>query len=152
MLGRARRFLWLPAHDRRLLVLAWSALFLTRLGLWLVSLVRLRRMLARLAPPLPRAVAGTSHPVGEVVWALTAASRWVPAPTCLTQALAAQMLLARRGCPTSLQIGVARAPGGGVEAHAWLEVRGVPVIGGIDDLARFRPLIADEAISPRDIS
>ena len=59
----------------------------------------------------------------------TVAAR-VPRATCLTQALAAQVLLARLGERSVLRIGVARDERLGVRGHAWLEHRGRVVIGG----------------------
>jgi hypothetical protein len=54
----------------------------------------------------------------------------VPDATCLTQALAVQMLIERHGITTRLHIGVVRDSGHAVRAHAWVESRGVTVIGG----------------------
>jgi hypothetical protein len=95
-----------------------------------------------LEPGARRAV-GTGQPsVERIAWAVGAASRYVPTATCLSQALAAQVLLARHGHPASLRIGVARGAAGRLEAHAWIESRGRIVIGGTADLARYTPLPA----------
>ena len=64
----------------------------------------------------------------RLAWAVTAASRRVPAATCLTQALALHLLCRRRGWPTQLQIGVARSDGA-FRAHAWVEHDGKILIG-----------------------
>jgi hypothetical protein len=48
------------------------------------------------------------------------AARAIPAATCLTQALAAQVLLARSGHPAALRLGTRRT-GASLAAHAWLE-------------------------------
>lgn len=64
-------------------------------------------------------------------WAVATAARRIPAATCLTQALAAQYLLRRRGLEADLRIGVARAAGEPLEAHAWVESRGQVVVGGV---------------------
>jgi hypothetical protein len=77
----------------------------------------------------------------DVVWAVGRASRAIPGATCLTQALAAQLLLSRRGLPSRLRIGVTRAHGGGLRAHAWLESGGVVVIGG-PGVEAYTPLSA----------
>ena len=76
----------------------------------------------------------------QVVWAVTVASQYVPAATCLTQALAAQVLLSRLGHPASLRIGVSRDEAGEFQAHAWVECQGRVVIGGVQALSRFTPL------------
>ena len=76
----------------------------------------------------------------ELTWAVAAASRRVPRATCLTQALALQTLLGREGYESDLHIGVAKAPDGAFEAHAWLASGGRVLIGGGVD--RFTPLVS----------
>jgi len=135
-----------PAH-RRLIGRALVLVPLARLGLWIVPYGRVRRMMSvsrrdpesTAAGARPRATA--RHTPGEIAWAVRAVSRRVPAASCLTQALAAQRLLAQDGYPSRLQIGVARSPTGTFEAHAWLECEGRIVIGEIDDLTRFTPMV-----------
>lgn len=60
---------------------------------------------------------------------VAAASRVVPHATCLTQALAAQILLVRRGHDAMLRIGVARDHSGAFTAHAWIEQEGRVIVG-----------------------
>jgi len=68
----------------------------------------------------------------RILWAAQAATRrLLPERPCLTQALTAHVLLARRGASsTTLQIGVRRRPDGTLDAHAWLDREGTVVIGG----------------------
>ena len=65
---------------------------------------------------------------------------------CLTNALAVQFLLGRRGYSTVLRIGVAKKDGSALEAHAWLEHEGEVLLGGVDSPQRFTsfPPIAQE--------
>ena len=59
--------------------------------------------------------------------------------TCLPRALTLNWLLARRHISSSLRIGVAKLPSG-MQAHAWVEVAGVP-IGEAENIAeRFTVL------------
>ena len=68
-----------------------------------------------------------------VAWSVSAAARLVPQATCLTQALAGQRLLARRGRGSRVVIGV-RPQDAGLHAHAWL-IRGDRVLlGGAGEL------------------
>jgi len=68
------------------------------------------------------------------------AGRHLPgAGTCLTQALAAHVLLRRQGYPTLLHIGVLRGEEGRLEAHAWLKSGDKVVIGG-GELERYTVL------------
>ena len=63
-------------------------------------------------------------------WALQAWGKRVPwRADCLVQALAARLWLERSGTQSVLRLG-ARRVGGGILAHAWLEVDGTPVSGG----------------------
>jgi len=54
----------------------------------------------------------------------------VPRASCLTQALAAAILLARHGYPATLRLGVAKNPDGSLRAHAWIESGGQTMLGG----------------------
>lgn len=92
--------------------------------------------------PRARTSAGGAQPsVEDVAWAVRRVSRAVPGATCLTQALAARLLLSRRGHDSRLEIGVSRAAGSRLRAHAWLETNNVVVLGG-RDAAGYTPLSA----------
>jgi len=81
--------------------------------------------------------------VYKIVWAVSAAARRVPQATCLTQALATQIMLGRRGHRTSLQLGIMKTAAGKMDAHAWLEREGKVLIGLNDtfsQLTRLPPL------------
>jgi hypothetical protein len=68
--------------------------------------------------------------LGQVVRAVErAGDRLLGEDSCLPRALAAQLLLRRGGIPAELCIGVRRGAAGKLEAHAWVESRGVVVIG-----------------------
>lgn len=87
-----------------------------------------RPVLARAARPIGTERLGVTG-VDRIAWAVSAVARVVVGTGCLTQALAAQILLARAGQASDLRIGVARNEGRQVRAHAWLESRGRIVIG-----------------------
>ncbi len=75
--------------------------------------------------------------------AVTAAARNVPwNAVCLPQAIAAKVILARRGCGSSFHLGAAFDGKGKLTAHAWLEAGGTVVVGAagipsVTPLARF---------------
>jgi len=81
----------------------------------------------------------------RLLWAVEAATRRVlPRRPCLTQALVARLLLARRGAqPTTLHLGVARRLDGTLGAHAWLERNGAVLIGGDASTATYSVLRPD---------
>ncbi len=58
---------------------------------------------------------------------------------CLTQAIACRWLLARRGHHADLKLGVRREEGGGIMAHAWLEMDGKIILGGWDSADVYVP-------------
>jgi Transglutaminase-like superfamily len=139
--GRGRpalaRFLRLGWNDRLLLGQAAIMLGATRVTLAIVPFVRLRRVLARLARRSPRR---PGVDPSRAAWAVSAASRFVPgARHCLTQALVAQLLLARAGTPSELRIGLSRGERGELHGHAWLEAGGRIVIGG-EEADSYRPI------------
>jgi hypothetical protein len=123
------KFFRLQAPDRRMITEAAAAVITIRVALWLVEFGRLRAALDRLAALLEVAASTASAPVERVTWAVSAVSARVPRATCLTQALAARLMLERRRVPATLRIGVARTAEYSVEAHAWLECDGHIVIG-----------------------
>jgi hypothetical protein len=70
----------------------------------------------------------------DVAWGIGAAARRVPwRSKCLEQAIAAKMMLRRRGVHSTLYLGVTREPTG---AHAWVRVGGWNVTGG-QDVSRY---------------
>ena len=112
-----------------------------RVALWVLPW----RLVSR-APRLSRR--RDDQVIDDTSRAVQAAARFVPAATCLTQALALRALLARRGRPSTLTLGV-RHPARSVEAHAWLEADGRIVLGdpGTTPFARLHPP-APAAASP----
>lgn len=141
-MNRPRKFLRLPAAERRLLLEAALLLAMIKLGLKLLPFQTLKRLVDKFSGSSPGPPADPRSSVEMVVWAMEAAGRYVSG-TCLTRALAAQVLLAQRGHPVLLHIGVAREEGEKFLAHAWLESAGRVVIGG-NELERYTPLVALE--------
>ena len=111
---------------------------LIRIGLRLLPFQTLKQLLDSAS----KSRAANQFSSDRIAWAVTAASRYVLGDKpCLTQALAAQLLLKRRGYPASLRIGVARKEGGELQAHAWVESEDRVVVGG-GELSRYTPLPA----------
>ena len=142
---RLGKFLRLPPADRRLLVTASLLQAGIRLGLSLLPYRKLRRLVDRMALTGTQAAPPVSPE--RIAQAVTRASRAVPGATCLTQALAAQVLLERRGHPTRVRVGIGRTEGARLLAHAWVECDGRIVLGGAD-LTRFTPLSALDPLAP----
>ena len=135
-----RKFLRLPTPDRRLLIKAALLLEAIKLALRILPFRVLRRLVVgaeKTAIGVRRVELATPEKVARAV---ETASRTIPGEkTCLTQALAAQVLLTRRGHPALLHIGIVKNEEGEFQAHAWVECEGKVVIGG-HELERYTPL------------
>jgi hypothetical protein len=61
---------------------------------------------------------------------VTRAARYVPfRAVCLPQAMAARLMLKRRGIASTMHFGAAKGEAKPLDAHAWLDAAGVEVTG-----------------------
>ena len=137
---RVRRLLNLAPGDRALLVRAAFLVSLVRSGLWILPFDFVRRVVLR-----PRRQAGKVQ-AAKLIWAVKVVSPYLPQASCLTQALAAQALLAVSGYPSRIEVGVAKESEQSLAAHAWLVFEERVVLGG-PDVNRYVPLAAWEGKS-----
>jgi hypothetical protein len=81
----------------------------------------------------------------KIRWAVGCAAQNVPfQAVCFPQALAASIMLQRRGVSSTLHFGAAKAGIRGMDAHVWLEAAGVevtgyPVASGFIEIGCFMP-------------
>jgi hypothetical protein len=143
MIRLLKRFAALGAQDRNLLLRALFLVGALRAGLCLLPFRVVQRLTARASRN-----AAATYPVGTYVWAVRSASRFVPGATCLTQALAAQVLLARSGYDSRIEIGVAKDEQRRFRAHAWV-VCGDEIVIGRAEADRYVPLAAWETTIER---
>jgi len=137
-----KRFVQLSAAERRILSRVFLVVGVARASLWLSPLEKARRLVARAA------IGAAGDSVEQVVWAVRAASRYLPGATCLTQAMAAQALLTQAGFPSQIEIGFAKGQDQDeddgalrhVRAHAWVVCYGQVVLGGQPG-ARYNSLV-----------
>jgi hypothetical protein len=145
--GVWRRFLALPAAERRETVLAAAAIPVVWLLVRLLGFGSTRRLMERGARPaddLRQPAAGIDGVVRSVD---RAAGRLGPLSTCLTRSLVLWWRLRRHGHPAVLRAGVRRAEAG-IEAHAWVELGG-SVLNDVADVAeRFTPFDRPLAAGP----
>jgi hypothetical protein len=127
-MSRVKRFLQLPAPERWLLAQALFYVVVARACVAFVSFPVLCRFLGRRAvPPSIR----TCHSPERIAWAVAAAGRLVPGSTCLSDSVAAHLLLRRGGWPAVLCLSVdAGRAGLPFRAHASVESQGRTIIGG----------------------
>ena len=133
---KLRTLLALDWRDRGALFRAWAWLSFAKAAL---AVLGLRRTLAIVAPARADAAAQTrEHGAREAKWNSIAA-RYVPGgASCLVRSLALLGLLRRHGVAAELRVGIGRtAPQ--LEAHAWVEIDGVPVNDAADVATRYPP-------------
>jgi hypothetical protein len=132
------RFGQVDNRRRTLLPEAVVYLLAARLALIFVPFPRLARHLGSFVPPTdPRAVAvrtagaaDETQLAEDVGWAVTRAARYVPFnAVCLPQAMAARVMLERRGVKSVMHFGAAKGTDKPLDAHAWLDAAGVEVTG-----------------------
>jgi hypothetical protein len=135
---RLRRLLDAGRGKRALLAEALMWLLLARLALVAVPFPRLARRLGSFVTPgdsqtlqaRTRCTGSQAQVAAQIGWAVTRAARLAPfKAVCLPQAMAARIMLMRRGVPSVLYFGASRIPGGPIDAHAWLDAAGVKVTG-----------------------
>jgi len=136
--GRWQRLLGTSELELRLGPEAWCALLLARAAL---RLAPRRALAAALAGPIAAAPGADGDSPETLARAVSLAAAAHPgAVRCLPRALALGRLLTARGHAARVRIGV-RKEGGGLAAHAWVEVAGAPVGEPQAIEARFLPLV-----------
>jgi hypothetical protein len=136
-----RNFARRPFRDKLHLLKALPFVIASRVGL---TVLGYRRLLTLIDRPHDWPAAPSQDALAAVrltSWAVQTAARFVPAATCLTQAVAASWMLARAGERSTLHIGVRSDPGKTLEAHAWLISQNVLITGGPPaKVAQYTPL------------
>jgi len=119
----------MPWEARRYWFEALVCLSIARLALRLVPFARLTWILERKGQDYLRD--GERARVREgVQWAISEASLYLPGETvCFPRAIAAQMMLRRRGITTTLYYGAATLPTRELKAHVWLQDGAIGVVG-----------------------
>lgn len=87
--------------------------------------------------------------VRDVSKAILVSGRYVDDATCLVRAFAGQIMLARRGFPSEVKIGVAFTSEKALEGHAWVEFEGKVIIGYLPDLDRYSRMASPDFTSIR---
>lgn len=121
-----------PASDWGLLVEAIGILIWSKIQLYTTPF-------SRLAPDLGHQQAETMQRVSDshralaskISWAVQTAARYIPLRlVCLPQAMAANVMLSRRGIDSTLYLGVKTDKANALTAHAWLRTGLKWVTGG----------------------
>ena len=134
---RLRQTAGISGPERVALLWALVLVLGVRVALWTLPFRRVETLSGR--PVRTSPTLAKVRPL-RLSWAVQAVAKRMPGATCLTQALALKMLLARSGRSGSLHIGVAKDRERGFESHAWLELDGEVLVGEVENFSRFRPL------------
>ncbi len=137
------KFRALPFKEKLLFAESLFLLTVLRLGLSLLSFKTLLSLLEKVRQKHGERIYG-QHAIDRMAWIVDVSSRYLPFSTCLTKALTLQILLARKGLPYSLNIGVFKTDEGKLDAHAWLKSEGRIVIGHLEDLSKYSLLPLNE--------
>jgi hypothetical protein len=133
-----RSFRQIGWRRRALIVEAALWLALARLALAAVPFPTLARRLGAFVPPAdPRVAAAAGATTAdaarlarEISWAVRRGAVHAPFnAVCLPQAMAARIMLSRRGVVSAMHFGAAKGEEAGLGAHAWLNAAGVRVTG-----------------------
>jgi hypothetical protein len=149
--GKLKNLVRMGSARRGLLAEALLWLALSRLVLVVLPFRRIAAHLGELVPlqdgeQLAVGTPGDGVLAGDIGWAVRRMAAHVPfRAVCLEQAIAAKIMLRRRGIRSLLNLGVARgtSPARRLRAHAWLHtadtrVTGYPVAENFTWIACFR--------------
>ena len=130
---KLRTFLALTGAERRAFFEAWAWTWASLLALHTLGLSRTLRLWPAAAP-----ASANAEPPRAAPWIRTAARNTPGADTCLVRSLALLAVLRRHGMAAELRLGVAVSHPK-LDAHAWVEVDGVPVNDSADVASRYAP-------------
>jgi hypothetical protein len=131
------QFRALDASDRWLTIEAAVLMAAVQVGLRTLSFGLLRQAL-----DVVKRRSGVRHSQSRIGWAVNAVGRRLPGRTCLSEALAADVMLCRRGYASSVRLGIRKTRGASnaPEAHAWVECGGTIVTGQLSILDDYQRL------------
>jgi len=114
--------------DLRLLAIVCASQLLFAVLVRLVAVASIRAVASRYRR-LAQSAAGASSE--RTAWAIEGVGRRLPwISTCLTRAIAAELLIATDTAPGQIRIGIRRDACGALESHAWFEQDGRILVGG----------------------
>jgi hypothetical protein len=135
---KLRRFGEIGGRRRGLIVEAALWLLAARIALLAIPFPTLARRIGVFVAPSDERVTQVGRGrtdddvrlAEEIGWATVSAARHVPfKAVCLPQAMAARIMLRRRGVASVLHFGAAKGKEKAIDAHAWLDAAGVEVTG-----------------------
>ena len=131
MTGKLRKLWRASWRDRLLLAEAALALVGARLVMLVVPFRRIAPRLGETMGDSPAEDPADPRGLRRIGWAVGVAGRALPFHcSCLTEAIAAKVMLKRRGVTSTLYLGLAKDGQSQLEAHAWLRCGSSVLTGG----------------------
>ncbi len=138
------KFLCLPQSKKNLLIICFLSLIFIKICLFFLRFNIIEKIIAKTAGGLRFKKAFS---VEDINWVVSVLSRHLPfAVTCLPRSLAVQFLLKLNGDDSNVCIGITKNNENKLEAHAWVESKGI-VVTGDKNLARYIPLVSSKEIN-----
>lgn len=134
------KLLKFPPSQKVLFVKALILVIAIRAALWIVPFKWLKKHLMHDLKVKKRAAEADRIHVHHVIYHVKNAAGLVPCASCLTQSLAALILMRHNGQDSELKIGVAKDENEQFRAHAWLEANGQIILGKLPKHSQFKVL------------
>ncbi|MBI5680861.1 MAG: lasso peptide biosynthesis B2 protein [Methanobacterium sp.] len=124
--------------EKYILIKSFILLWIVRIMLWILPFSYIQKISGDLTVNNDKKNTNHKISINKILYSVDITSKYVPLCTCLTRALAAQILLKRENYNSSIKIGVCK-DNGKLESHAWLEVDNKIVLG--ESETEYIPLI-----------
>lgn len=125
-MSKTDTFFRLSKLEKIILIKALILLWIVRIMLWALPFQTLQTIIKKLNSTEENKI--HSVHIEKLIWAVEVMSAYTLCATCLTRALAAQILLAKYNYSSNIKIGVSKNKGE-FEAHAWLESEDITILG-----------------------
>lgn len=136
---RLRKFLLLPFYEKRFVFQAFYYLVVYSVYLKISSLDNLLKKVTNKSQFL-LLYSDKKISVNRISRLIVVVSSFIPFSTCLSRALAGQLLFARQGWKTSLHFGVRNSNDTSLEAHSWLCYNDKIILGMLPDILSYQEL------------
>lgn len=110
---------------------------LMRLGLWLLPFRVIKNLLSKISPVKFFTKRDEPSVTNKIIRFTRLTSQYVPKASCLTQALAALVLIRLYGQNAELKFGFSISESEKFAAHAWLEMNGRIILGKLHDHKKY---------------
>jgi len=133
-----KRFLKLNTSEKFILIKAFFLLLTARIMLWILPFSVIKKIIKKITVINQENDANSKISIETLTWAIRVMSIYTPKATCLTRAIAGQILLSRYNYSSNIKIGVYKNEEE-FEAHAWLEADDGIILG--ESETGYKPIL-----------